>query len=96
MNVLARESLPAWALPQHQHQLLERELATAGVNAGDGPRMTARDVAQVMERLLRPQGDIHLCQGLSFNIEEADIRVAAESILRTVGIGEAGWRDGKE
>lgn len=92
MNVLARESLPAWALPQHQHQLLERELATAGVNAGDGPRMTARDVAQVMERLLRPQGDIHL----SFNIEEADIRVAAESILRTVGIGEAGWRDGKE
>src|ERR1700730_11729441 len=52
VNVLARESLPARALPHHQHQLLERQPAAAGVNAGDGSRMTALDVAQVIERLL--------------------------------------------
>ena len=48
-------SAPAAALLDEEHQLLEGELAAAGMHAGDRARVPGVDVAQVIERLLGAQ-----------------------------------------
>ena len=48
-------SRPPGALLHQEHQLLEGELAAAGVDARDRARVAGVDVAQVIERLFRPQ-----------------------------------------
>src|SRR5438309_1092221 len=53
LDIAAGELPPCGTLLDQEHQLLEGELAAAGVNARDRARVTRVDVAQVVEGLFR-------------------------------------------
>jgi len=54
LDVAPRELAPSRALFHEEHQLLERQLAASGMDAGDGTGVTGVHIAQVVEGFLRP------------------------------------------